>query len=319
MQRGGQSPGEALWDSIYWRVMGLALVLALGLHLFLSPTRRNDLIADAAFLLWTLVLYLAGRTKPEHQRTVRLVHGVGVLFILTLYALLPETSVPQAYKPLTYMMLAFFPIYHASAISGTRGLLSALGLALTGAALTFNQPWHYFLAVLYWGLAGMVGLGYHRVARELERERRMLETLALTDPLTGLGNRRALERDFARYQALAARQGVNLVFALWDLDNLKEVNDKEGHEAGDALIRQFARALTENTRPADVHYRIGGDEFVGLYLDLKDPDALIERIQAQAPPASVGWVEAQTLDLENAYRAADQAMYARKKQTPVQE
>ncbi len=319
MTPSANAPAEALWGRIYWRVMSLALALALGLHLFLGPTRQGDLIADAAFLLWTLALYLVARIRPEHQRPARLVHGVGVLLILLLYALLPDTSVPPTHKPLTYMMLAFFPIYHASAISGPQGFVVATALALFGAALVFGQPWHYFLALLYWGLAGMVGLGYHRVARELERERRTLETLALTDPLTGLGNRRALERDFTRYQALAARQGVNLVFALWDLDNLKSVNDKEGHEAGDALIRRFARALAQATRPSDAHYRIGGDEFVGLYLDLKNPEALIERIQAQAPPASVGWVEAQTLDLEAAYRAADRAMYARKKRPAMQE
>ncbi len=66
----------------------------------------------------------------------------------------------------------------------------------------------------------------------LEALQRIIQNESLTDPLTGLANRRSLERDFPRFQALAAREGLSLVLSLWDLDGLKAINDREGHAAG---------------------------------------------------------------------------------------
>ena len=65
---------------------------------------------------------------------------------------------------------------------------------------------------------------------------RSLRTAATTDPLTGVANRRAWEDEAARHLARAARTGEPLSFAILDLDHFKEVNDREGHGAGDALL-----------------------------------------------------------------------------------
>ena len=317
MARHPPSTQDALWGMLYWRVIAIILVAAIAFHALWGA--RGNLVVDAVFVLWTAALYLVTRLRPERARSARLLHGVGTLPILGLYLLLPDTAVPPAQKPLVYVMLAFFPIYHASAMRGWQGFWLALVLALPGALLTLHLPWQYFAALIDWGLAGMMGMGYYRVARELEQERASWAKQALTDPLTGLGNRRALELDYPRYKSLAERQGTNLIFALWDIDKLKEINDQAGHDAGDTHLRQLAAALRAETRPSDVHYRIGGDEFVGLYLGLKNPEGLIERVRRRFPHVSVGWVDARGLDLAQAYQAADRAMYAQKKHRYVQE
>jgi diguanylate cyclase (GGDEF)-like protein len=125
---------------------------------------------------------------------------------------------------------------------------------------------------------------------ELERVNRKLLDVSLSDPLTGLGNRRALLQSMpglianlgaARYSARAEASG--LVLMLIDLDRLKPVNDQYGHEAGDRMLAQVATILCECLRATDRVVRWGGDEFVVVSApgDLEGGAALAERIRAR--------------------------------------
>ncbi len=87
-----------------------------------------------------------------------------------------------------------------------------------------------------------------------------LETIAATDPLTGIANRRAFEAALAT--ALAS--GVNFSLLMFDLDGFKGINDRLGHNAGDQVLCHFARALRQEIRHQDLAARLGGDEFVVL-------------------------------------------------------
>ena len=93
-----------------------------------------------------------------------------------------------------------------------------------------------------------------------------LQSLSVTDPLTGLSNRRGFEAEMERALALATRHGETGVLALLDLDNLKYVNDAYGHAAGDALLQACATAMARGVRATDVVGRLGGDEFAVLLL-----------------------------------------------------
>lgn len=96
------------------------------------------------------------------------------------------------------------------------------------------------------------------------------EKQALTDVLTGLHNRRALDMELGRLI------GAQIPFGLMhiDLDYFKTVNDTLGHAAGDHVLRVVARVLTEETRIMDTQARVGGDEFVVVLPDLAEPIAL---------------------------------------------
>lgn len=87
---------------------------------------------------------------------------------------------------------------------------------------------------------------------------------AVSDPLTGLYNRRGFVAAAQHLRAVALRTGDPLMLVYADLDNLKAVNDDEGHNAGDEIIRATATLLTEGLRDADVVARVGGDEFAIL-------------------------------------------------------
>ena len=87
---------------------------------------------------------------------------------------------------------------------------------------------------------------------------------ARIDPLTGLGNHRAFQEELIRQVADAIRQKQPLSLVMIDLDDLKRVNDTDGHAAGDKLLATLGRLIHATVRPADRPFRIGGDEFALL-------------------------------------------------------
>ena len=117
--------------------------------------------------------------------------------------------------------------------------------------------------------------------RQIEAKNRLLEELALTDPLTGLPNRRAIEDWSARQLSGAARHGFSLWVVLMDLDHFKSVNDTYGHDAGDTVLKKFGEVLRANTRLSDICGRIGGEEFllVLTHADEKSVLVVVERIR----------------------------------------
>ena len=144
---------------------------------------------------------------------------------------------------------------------------------------------------------------------------RRLSELALTDGLTGLGNRAAFDQDLEREIARVARHGVPLAVAVIDLDGLKALNDEHGHGFGDEALRRIGRAIRACARQEDRGYRIGGDEFVMLFSDTADIDAdvLMQRLRdAGAPPLSVGVAASPPHPVQALVRLADEALYRRR-------
>jgi len=103
--------------------------------------------------------------------------------------------------------------------------------------------------------------------------------LSLTDELTGLRNRRGFFLFAEQARSLAVRAGKQSDILFAELDGLKDVNDRHGREAGDALLRNFAGVLAETFRESDVMARVGGDEFCvfGAELNL-NPEVLLARL-----------------------------------------
>lgn len=116
---------------------------------------------------------------------------------------------------------------------------------------------------------------------QIEAKNRLLEQLALTDALTGLPNRRAIEGWAARQLSGAARHGFSFWVVMMDLDHFKKVNDTYGHEAGDAVLKRFAEILKGNTRLSDIAGRIGGEEFLQVLTHgtAQDVRVVTERIR----------------------------------------
>jgi len=131
------------------------------------------------------------------------------------------------------------------------------------------------------------------LARELER----LRSDADTDALTGLLNRRAFDRSLSAEVARALRHGHVFSLVVADLDGLKQINDGDGHLAGDFTLRAFAAAVCQAQRASDSVYRVGGDEFILLLPQTAKRDianAISRIVNAGAP--SFSWGAATFLD-----------------------
>jgi diguanylate cyclase (GGDEF)-like protein len=116
-----------------------------------------------------------------------------------------------------------------------------------------------------------------RAIDDLEKELRGVKDEAITDPLTGLSNRRYLWH-FLPYELLrVARRESSLAVIMIDLDHFKRVNDTHGHEAGDLVLSKVAALLTKHIRDSDIACRYGGEEFL-----LVLPDATLEGAKRRA-------------------------------------
>lgn len=114
-----------------------------------------------------------------------------------------------------------------------------------------------------------------------------LRASALQDHLTGCANRRALDEDLTRAITAARREGLDLSAAVAYLDGLKQINDRDGHAAGDATLLQLVKSLRAVLRDADTLYRAGGDEFVVVapFTDAAGARALMKRAEQRHSPA----------------------------------
>ncbi len=110
-----------------------------------------------------------------------------------------------------------------------------------------------------------------------------LERLTLTDPLTGLANRRALERDLVLWLSRGERLGDPLALLYMDVDHLKLINDQHGHGVGDETLRTLGAVLRSCSRlGTDSAYRVGGDEFVMMMVaDGRGAERLADRLKRE--------------------------------------
>lgn len=157
-----------------------------------------------------------------------------------------------------------------------------------------------------------------------------LERCADVDPLLDILNRRGFERELARSLAYVRRYGTAAALVYIDLDGFKAINDQHGHAAGDALLQAVARELTAHVRASDVVGRLGGDEFGALMWNVSGAQAgvrarelenRIEWLSLAQGPARLGVGASAGVALLHPERdaagmiaAADEAMYARKKE-----
>jgi diguanylate cyclase len=168
----------------------------------------------------------------------------------------------------------------------------------------------------------------HALGQEVTRKNRQLEAISRTDDLTGLANRRhaleVAEAELSRHR----RTARPCVLVVIDIDNFKNINDRYGHPAGDAILRTIATILRDASRTMDTPARLAGDEFMLLLPEasiggaMEVVDRIRQRLQLAAPlrvpdfncTASFGAAEAhpEMVDVEDWIQQADAALYRAK-------
>ena len=154
-----------------------------------------------------------------------------------------------------------------------------------------------------------------------------LRTLSLTDPLTGLPNRRHMDMFLAKEFA-AAERGRSLTVVMFDLNDFKAYNDSAGHQAGDDVLRRFAEIIAAETRAMNLAARYGGDEFICILSDTDAAGAELqvgrvletvehdERMGPVSVTAGMASYHPGMRSPEDLVRKADQALYRAKAQRP---
>jgi|GEM_PF-1438800 len=289
--QGGDRLMASVIGSLY--LAGSALV---AVSLLLAHPARSDVVALAAIaagagLVGAALLAFSGRwRRPE-------LHGALALgSLLVALCIHFSGSLAGVYGS----MFVWVVIVAAYFCPGRQAGLHLLWLlALDGVVLAVGGGVAGFSPLTMW-LATAITLGMSfaviswmvlaRQRSETERQGTLVrlaqtESLARTDPLTGVPNRRWLAQELPRELARAARRGTTLGVAIVDLDHFKEFNDRHGHAGGDRLLREACGAWRATLRASDFIARFGGDEFVVLLSDCTAEDAttVVERLRAATP------------------------------------
>jgi GGDEF domain-containing protein len=202
---------------------------------------------------------------------------------------------------------------------GIFGVVGLIGLATVGG---WSRGVPAFLILLLYGyeaqgvalllvfssflLALVAGIAIHQIVNNLERAYLDLAKAARVDTLTQLGNRRALDEDYAQLtQKGNPPQGYLLLF---DLDGLKQINDQQGHLAGDRFLRDFAQVLRQEIPMPVGLYRTGGDEFCAIVVGDRDAAQLGRQVALSFEQVSWGFTDL-LASLDDTLRAADRQMY----------
>ncbi|MBN8506385.1 MAG: GGDEF domain-containing protein [Burkholderiales bacterium] len=285
-------------------LLALGLVV-LGLIWGLVAGRRAD--TDWIWLLPWAAVALGGQAvcaflvcsgRSSAWRDPALTQAQCALTLVLTHAAYPMTGESRvAVFPIAMVILMFATFDLRPRLVAQLALLS---LASLGAAMAFaveiwprKLPWSSELPLLVmmvvlvpgvWVLATRMAHIRQRLVRQREEVREAmakLQTLAERDALTGLFNRHQGERLLARALRRHQRSGTSFAVALIDLDHFKQVNDRHGHAAGDAVLRHFAKVAQRCLRDTDTLARWGGEEFLVLLDDahLDATRTTIERLR----------------------------------------
>ena len=206
------------------------------------------------------------------------------------------------------------PSFQLQLTNAVRGLL---GLVLIFNVYTLYQQ--HLLKQVRNELAKQI-----EIATEQRIRAEALYELSILDPLTGLFNRRHSDERLRSEMSRADRHGHALIVVAFDLDNLKQINDRFGHVVGDLALKEFARRLTKATRGSDFAARTGGDEFLVVLPEC--PPEKVKLVLFRLSPfelevdgnrfyvsGSCGWAQYHTGETaEQLIARADDALYADK-------
>ena len=284
VERGRPLEGEGVWLRLLpWVTAGFMAFLLVPL-LPNATTEPANLLAGALIPVIVVIAIVVPweRLPAWPQAALAMVPFLSVALIRSV-----QESTESAYTP-----VALLPVYWL-ALYGTRPQLF-VSIALVGVTLAIPTPavegdsypvTELGAALLWMVIAGISGLTISELARRREVLQARLGLQAMTDALTGLPNRRAWDEEFERELARSGRTGVPMCMVLLDLDHFKQFNDRNGHQAGDRLLKAAAASWRTVLRTSDTLARYGGEEFAIVLTATTIPRAkqVIEGLRSTVP------------------------------------
>ena len=284
---------QYVWTDIDWiekRLAGISsLLAAAATALFIEDVLGSDMSRRMRSALRVIAAILC-IAALAHAMDIISIRSVG--YIMTTIGVLPSLlGVPGAMVRMQrgdwvglYFLVAWIGYFVASAImvGVVRGKLDAGFWTLHSFQIGATIDMLIFLRI-----AILRSAAIHHAAQRATSERDSLISMAHTDPLTGLVNRRGLHEVLSTHLSLATTEKMLAVYLL-DLDQFKPINDQHGHDVGDELLVVVANRLRGTVRGGDVIARLGGDEFVvtasGLTSEQQAHELGIKLVAALASP-----------------------------------
>jgi diguanylate cyclase (GGDEF)-like protein len=266
-----------------------------------APVDLFGLVAGIAFAGSLVFLGLGGRT-PRWLLHVGVAGGtLGISLLIARAA----TGVSTIVTATDYIWMGVYVSFFFRRIAA-RAHLALIAVSF-GVALLANT--HGVPAEAWFLMTASIIVASETIGRQNAR----LRHEAHTDSLTGLLNRKGLAPAAERAFSLADRTGIPLTVALIDLDNFKQVNDRDGHAAGDRLLVQMTKTWSAELQPGDIFARLGGDEFLVILVGSGEEEAasFFERLLFLSPAAwSAGVIKRRSVeDLSACLARADNTLY----------
>jgi len=288
-----------------WAGMALGLWLQVGRF----PPQSLEVLVYLLLVLWALWAMSRGpKVAPR-----LLLHPLGAYLLFEMWRVGENWPLAGFFVPVLYLLAGFaYPPWSLGHLLG-----AFWGGVLVLAPLVWDrnlEGWPHFAVsqLILFSLTFLLAR-----FRELHGQMRFWREQALTCPLTGLPNRRALEMALEREAARVERGEKPFSLVLLDLDDFKKVNDTQGHHEGDQLLKEVAQYLVAHVRQGDLVGRWGGEEFALLLPRTQGEEAMqvAERIRQGLKglgiTGSLG-VAVYEGDLKNLFQKADRALYLAK-------
>ncbi|WCM40749.1 diguanylate cyclase [Thermus antranikianii] len=285
----------------------MALGLLLQMRMF--PPRGLEVLLYCLFILSALWALSRGpKLAPRF-----LLHPLGAYLLFEMWRVGDSWPLAGFFTPALYLLAGFaYPPWSLGYLLGAFwGGVFVLTPLVWGRSLDF---WPHFAV----GQIVLLSLTFLLARfRELHGQMRFWREQALTCPLTGLPNRRALEMALEREAARVERGEAPFALVLLDLDDFKQVNDTCGHQEGDRLLKEVAQYLVTHVRQGDLVGRWGGEEFALLLPKTPGEEAMqvAERLRQGLKRLGVTGsfgVAVYEGDLKDLFQKADRALYLAK-------
>jgi diguanylate cyclase (GGDEF)-like protein len=296
-------------------------------------------VAGSGYFIATAILLFAVIQKLRSRRLSLLLVFSHFILLLGFFSIKEDTHrliAISLYGVLAYSAIGWISLMRARSerngghtLTAIAGLLVVLFAPIQIVMIAGHNRFDLAYSFQVLGSASgfiLVGIGF--LSSVTVDHLRRLRGLALRDPLTGLLNRRGLDQAIAVTLRASERFNQPICVITMDIDHFKRINDKFGHDGGDAVLKEFASLIASHARSSDVCARLGGEEFVLVMANSGVSDGLLvaERVRLAAERTQVLHL-GQTItltcsfgvtsalgkfDLDSMLKDADKALYAAK-------
>ncbi len=245
-------------------LMGVIGVLGISPYAVYRLSQGNLVvgIADCVIVLSTIAAVAYAWYKDDTERAGLCLCGIFSL-CATLIAI--NLGVNGLFWIYPLILFNFFMVTPGKAISASLLVLACLvGYSYLVPGSVFDSRYQMLSFVVTNFVAGLLTFIF---ARRTRTQRDRLQQLATQDPLTGAGNRRAMNDELRIAVSTRYRHGRSFAVLVMDLDHFKQINDRFGHQAGDQVLIDFAELVRGSSRQGDRLFRFGGEEFLLLLPD----------------------------------------------------